>query len=496
MKNSFFTQIKGTIINSSFYNSESAFNHVAILVGSTAIAQAVGILTIPIISRIYSPSDYGIMAVYASVIAILVEISGFRYQYAIPLPKHDRDAKALFLLSLGLHIIFIFFLSLFLFFAGAFFLKYISMSELIPYRYMFPIGILVTGFYVMLMQWAIRARLFSSIARTKVTQSVSGALTKIILGFLGIRPMGLVIGTIVAQSGGITTLLSSLLKEKGLPRIDLADIRRVALRYRKFPMYNTWSGLLNTFGMQVVPILIVTYYSPDVAGLFAMAQSLLHLPSALAGEAVGQVFLQRASVARYKETLKDLSFRTYIFLLTLGFFPLLLISFFSPTIFSVILGERWIEAGMYARIIGPWIAYGFVYSPLSRLYSLLERQGIGLLFEIVFIISRISAFWLGAYFGNPLLSVGLFSLVSFLIPIVRMLDLLMAAGLNFKTVFFSTLFVMIEALFLILIPVAVMLLNFGTYPVIAAIFAVSIIYIVRNYKFLITGGAGYARKCL
>ena len=96
-------RLKDAFVKSRFAHPESAARHVSIIAGGTVIAQAVGILTMPIVSRIYSPADYGIMAVYASVIAILGELSSFRYHLAIPLPKRERYANALVILSCQVH---------------------------------------------------------------------------------------------------------------------------------------------------------------------------------------------------------------------------------------------------------------------------------------------------------------------------------------------------------------------------------------------------------
>lgn len=482
------TRLKTAFANSRFSNPESAFRHVSLIAGGTAIAQAIGILIIPIVSRIYSPSDYGIMAVYASVIAILGELSGFRYHLAIPLPKDDRYAEALVVLSLTLQIVFISLLTFLLFVAGVFLLTKLSLSELIPYRGLIPLGLFVTGAYFVLTQWAIREKLFSTIARTKITQSLSGVLAKISLGLLGIRPLGLLIGTIVAQGGGIITLFNSLLKKKGIPKPKKGDIRRVALRYRKFPMYSTWFGLLNTLGRQIVPILLVGFYNPQIAGLFAMAQSLLHLPTAFIGQAIGQVFMQRASVARYRGGLQEISLRTYVFLLKIGFFPLLMISFFSPSLFAIVLGEQWIDAGVYARVLGPWIAFAFAYSPISLLYLILDRQGIALAFEIAYILLRIFVFWIGVYAENPLLSVGLFSTVGFFVLIARLFDLLVSSGTPLKKVFHATILTMLEAFLLMLFPVIVMFLGCGSYFLLVSILIASISFVYRSYKFVLSGG--------
>jgi len=475
-------RLKNAFAKSRFANPESAMRHVSLIAGGTVIAQAIGILTIPIVSRIYSPADYGIMVVYASVIAILGELSGFRYYLAIPLPKEERYAKALVVLSLGLQIIFVALLTLLLFVAGEFLLTKLSMPELIPYRALIPLGLLATGTYLVLTQWAIREKLFSTIARTKITQSLSGTVAKIGLGLLGVRPLGLLIGTIVAQGGGITTLLRSLLKKKGVPRPKRADIRRTALRYRKFPIYNTWAAMLNVLGSHIAPVLLLVLYNPQIAGLFAMGQQILRLPVHFVGEAIKQVFMQRASVARHQGGLKQLSLYTYCLLLQIAFFPVMIISFFAPQLFALFLGNQWIEAAKYAMLLGPLVAYNFAYSPVSVLYSILNRQNIGLYFQILHTLFIILAFWAGTHSGDPLISVSLYSAINTLVYFLRMLELLSAAGNDFRIFFSKTLRIIGEAFSLLLFPYLVFILDFHKVVLIPVLSTVSLIFLLRTRK--------------
>lgn len=479
------TRLKNFFAKSRFANPDSAVRHVSLIAGGTVVAQAVGILTIPVVSRIYSPADYGIMAVYASVIAILGELSGFRYHLAISLPKDERYAKALVVLSLGLQIVFVALLALLLFLAGEYLLIKLSMPELIPYRALIPLGLLTTGTYLMLTQWAIREKLFSTIARTKITQSLSGVVTKISLGLLGIRPLGLLLGTIVAQGGGITTLLRSLLKKKGMPRPAREDIRRVALRYRKFPMYGTLASLLDTTSSRIVPILLVACYDPQTAGLFAMAQNLLSLPASFVGKAIGQVFMQRASAARYTANIQALAFRTYTSLLHIGFFPILLISLFAPLIFNIILGEHWAEAGRYAQLLGPWIAFTFAYSPITLLYIILDRQDVFLLLEGVQLGLIISSFLIGYYIGTPLLSLALVSAAGLCAYIMRATELLASCGISWRISLLTTAKITTQNFILAFSPLLVYILNVGmllTFSIAALVLAVYVFNLIRFFR--------------
>lgn len=448
----------------------SAMRHVSILAGGTTIAQGLNVAIMPVLSRIYSPSDFGVMAVFVSVTAILTELSGFRYHLAIPLPKHERYAKAVVVLSFFLQAVFVVVISLILLILGKPLLEMVSMDTLVPYRFLIPIGVAGMGAYIALTQWAIREKLFQTIARTKVTQSISGAVAMVSLGFLGFRPLGLLIGKIIGQAGGITTLARSIFKKKGLPKPPLADIKRVALRYRKFPMYETWSGMLNTVGRQIMPILLVALYDPQVAGLFAMAQNLLHIPAVFVGQAIGQVFLQRASVARYEGNLKELSLKTYTLLLRLGFFPILLISFFAPPVFSFVLGPKWLEAGSFAQILGPWIGFIFASSPIGLILTIQNRQGTGLIFEGLLLVTRVVSIWLGSLWGGPFLAITLFVIFSLVILIPKMIYSLKIAGNSVKVIIIETVIIVLEAVVFISLPLGALV--FGLDLVAQAFFVV------------------------
>ncbi len=424
-------RLKNAFEKTRFAKSESAVRQVSFVAGGTVIAQAIGILTIPIISRVYSPADYGIMAVYTSVIAILGELSGLRYYLAIPLSQNERYANALVFLSLGVQIAFVSLLGFLLFFAGEYLLTKFSVPVLIPFRALIPLGLLATGSYLTLTQWAIREKLFSTIARTKITQSLSGALAKVALGLLGIRPLGLLIGAIIAQGGGITTLLRSLLKKKGIPCFQRNDVRRVALRYRNFPIFSTLSGILITTGGKVPNLLLATLYSTQISGLFTMAQQLLNLPSTFIGQAIGQVFFQRASVAKRENRLPIIFTKTYCLLMRASFFPIILFSFWAPDLFSMFLGESWHQAGIFALVTVPGVLLQFIYSPLSTLYAVLERQNIGLYFEFIHLPLRVLALYLGARLGNEITSVLFFTIVNFLIYFAKIAYLNYAIGHNF-----------------------------------------------------------------
>ena len=58
----------------------------------TVISQIIAILVSPILTRIYSPDDYGVFGVYASIVGIVGVIITLKFEAAILLPKDNGKA--------------------------------------------------------------------------------------------------------------------------------------------------------------------------------------------------------------------------------------------------------------------------------------------------------------------------------------------------------------------------------------------------------------------
>ena len=432
--------------------SNSIICQVTSVVGGTVAAQALNTVILPVISRIYSPADYGVMAVYASVIAITTQVVSLQYHLGIALPKRSSYAYALVVSSLLIQLSMIGVFTILLYICGDYILRILSLTTVIPYKFLIPVGLLAVGTYNTLTQLCIREGLFGAIGRTKVSQCLSGAAVKIGLGLLGFRPSGLLLGTIASQAGGITTLAQTLRRQRAFGFPPKCLLRRVLIKYRKFPMYSTWEAVLNSIGTNFSPMMLSSLYSLREAGLFSMACSILHIPTTFVGSALGQVFLQRAANAKNHGNISQISIRAYTLMLRIGFYPILLISFIAPGMFAVFLGPRWADAGIYAILLVPYIAYNFTYSPMTMLYVILNKQEIALLHESIYMALRIAALLTGSMIGGPYAAVAIFSITCFFVQLYRIIYILGEAGNPRLKILYSTAYIITEEL-LIFVPV-------------------------------------------
>lgn len=364
--NAAIARLKALLPRSSFARN------VAVLAGGTAAGQAIVVLASPILTRLYKPEDFGVLAVYSSLLGILSTVATLRYELAIPLPEKDEDAAALVVLSLGIVLVMSLLVGVGVWIFGDKILQPFSVGT---YIWLLPIGLCAVGVYQIFNFWAIRRCLFNHISRTKLNQSLAMVGTQLCLGILTKSPLGLVLGNILGGTVGATTLSSSYRKTGLKPSFSL--IRCVAVRYIRFPLMSSFASLLNSGALQLPPLLLAGFYGSTVAGWFALVQRVMGAPMALIGQAIAQVYFGEASRLARKSDFRSLKAQylklTYR-LISISILPAVLMGFGGRQIFRWLFGSQWEEAGFYAQVLAIMFALQLVSAPLSQTMNMLDKQ--------------------------------------------------------------------------------------------------------------------------
>lgn len=378
---------------------------VAVLAGGTALAQGLAVLASPLLTRLYSPSSFGVLAAYTAIFSLPVVVASFRYELAIPLPEDEETAGNLLVLSLAIVPGMAFLVGLALWLLRDDIARWTNAPTLKSYLWLLPFSFLGMGAFQALSFWAVRKHAFSYIAQTKLSQSVGMVLTQIGVGFFALEPLGLLLGDVIGRlSGG--TMLATLIwrRDRAVSkRVSRPGMRRAALRYRKFPLFSSGSALLNSAGLQLPALLLTALYGPQVAGLFALGQRVVGMPMTLVGQAVAQVYLSEASQLGQRDpsALRRLFLRTSQKLLLVGVVPIAIIGAGGPWLFALLFGERWHEAGVYVQLLTLMFVIQFVVVPLSHTLNVLERQDLQLVWDAGRLVLVVSGIVLASVLGWP-----------------------------------------------------------------------------------------------
>lgn len=344
-------------------------------------------LVAPILTRLYSPSDFGVLAVYGSTLGILGAAACLGYELAIPMPKEPREAVELLLIALTLATLvslgFAGLLSLF----GEFLALLTNAPEVARYLWLFPIGLFGIGWYAALTHWAIRKGAFPVLARTKLVQGLSGAGIQVVLGLLKLTPMGLLLGHIANQSAGVALLARRARQDLrlALALTSVSSILKTASRHRNFPLLLGWSSVLNRVGILVPPILVAALFGPQVAGLLALSDRVARAPSNLLVSAVSQVVFSRAASkgGQASGELRNLAIQMSKRLFIIAAPVVLLVAVFASWLFGAVFGPEWREAGRFLQLLSIAYLAQVVVSPLARLMIVVKRKGLMAAFDSV-----------------------------------------------------------------------------------------------------------------
>ena len=190
-------------------SENTLFKNILKLISGEGIGRVIGFMAAPFITRLYTPSDFGILAIFASLCALCYPFCTLRYNIAIPLHPNEKvgiNALAACLLILVVNTVIM--CVTFIFFHSQI-LSLCSSENIDAFWYFIPLAFFFYGISEVLSYYSTRYRDFSIIAKVTVTQKIIGASTKIVLGLLHSNVIGLLIGNILAESGGLTLYIRS-----------------------------------------------------------------------------------------------------------------------------------------------------------------------------------------------------------------------------------------------------------------------------------------------
>ncbi|HPG39128.1 MAG TPA: oligosaccharide flippase family protein [bacterium] len=379
----------------------------------TAISQLILIFSIPVLSRIYTPDDFGIAALFSSIVMILSGISALRYELAILLPEDENDGYIIFIMQSLITLVFGVICGVIFWLGKAPIAHWLKAPEIEPYLWLSSPAIIFFGLLNGLNLWNSRLKKYRLISAGKVAGSGATAGIQLLFGILGsVSPAGLINGTIWGKVAECLTQCFPLLdkQQRFRKKMTWRDMRALAARYNKFPKFYCPSTLINNLSWNIPGFFLNYYFSPAIVGFYAQGDRLIRTPMNMISQTISQVFFQRGAEAHRNGTMHILFIETVQMLTRMGLLPILVLTVAGKELFSVILGSQWAIAGVYAQILALFTFFRFLSSPMTHIFSIVEKQENSLKFNIINLVIRIFALALGGIMQNPIITLLLFSI--------------------------------------------------------------------------------------
>jgi len=385
------------------------FRNVFALFKGNAIAQAITLVSIPILTRIYTPEEFGMIALFVSMVNVFAIAATGGYDLSIVLPKRNGEAfhilvgSLLIAFTLGLIcfiVVWIFFTPLTGMFPDS------SYKSII---WLLPLAVFLTGSHRSIYCWFNRKRAYSFMGNNRVVQNAAQTGVRLYRNGFSNGSWGLVAGYISGLALAWSMLAVQLFRKESwrLKYISFKSIQRVLREHKNFPLFLMPMGILNTFSVNLLVFGLSIITTSTTVGHYERATRVISFPLALISSSFGSVFFEKMNRTPNRKRFYLLSYFGNLALAIVILFP---IAFWGEAIFAFVLGSDWRIAGKIARVIIPLTAFSYATECISTTFSVIKKNQILLIWQVVYLMLALG--WLiGAknmdiYFTLSIFSIG------------------------------------------------------------------------------------------
>ncbi len=378
------------------------------LVTGTAIAQAVPLALSPILTRLYTPEDFGFLAIYVSISVVFTVVISLKYDIAIIIPEKDEDSANITILSIVIASILSILIFINVFFFNDEMARFFVDNEedvkiLSKWMYFIPLSTLFMGLFNAISFWFNRKALYKRMATSKVINTTGLTGIQIMSGALSSNPIGLLLGFVFGRLFSVLYLFYKFRRDNDsiFSRVNKNAMLSLMKRYKRFPYFTLPAEFINVISNQLPIFVIGKYFGGAVLGNYSLMERVLNAPISLLGRSVLDVFKQRASEDYMKYgNCKDIFTKTFKTLVLLSIIPAILLFFLSPLIFGFVFGEEWSMAGEFAQIFAILFFFKFTASPLSYMFFIAEKQHYDMIWQIGLLIFAVISFVIGIQYND------------------------------------------------------------------------------------------------
>jgi O-antigen/teichoic acid export membrane protein len=404
-------------------NSHFLKNIMAAFTG-VAAAQIITFLSMPIITRLYSPQDFGLLAAFTSLIGIIAPIVTLSYSNAISMPKSNKSAMSIASLCIFCAIIIVPLIFIIVLLFGTSIATLLNLSNNKYILYLLPLLMFISAFLFVAEQLSVRYGFFKAKAKSYVISIFSANLMKIIFGFIFPNGIILIIILILTKLVNLISLIKLVPNKKDFnftTWFDFTGIRDFAQEYKDFPLYRLPQGIINGITLGLPVVIITSFLGVSAAGQYSLAVLVLGAPVMLLGQVVGDVLYPRITRALLDKTenATRLFDKINYFLALISISGFSIVVFFGDIIFEFLFGKQWIVAGQYSQWLSIWMTGVLVTRSCISAIPALKLQRFLLGYEIAGLLLRVAVLYFGFYFfKSDITVIAAYSLCGFILTII------------------------------------------------------------------------------
>ncbi|RJS60673.1 oligosaccharide flippase family protein [Bacillus sp. PK3_68] len=384
-------------------NANRFLKNFAALFSATLFAQLINIVASPVLTRIYSPEEFGYFSFYLSVCALLIVYTTGRYEFAINTVKSEEESQQLFKVVFVSSILFtVLLLAVEQLFHDPV-LRLFKLEKASSLLLYIPLTLLVMGISQGLNYYLNKHKEFGVLSKGKVLRSSVTSGASILFGWTGLQSVGLILGNVLGYV--VSNMYQTRIKKIGslfdFRQYDFPLLWKTAAKHKHYPLYNSSSAFFDNLAVQAPVFILMRFFSEAIVGFYSLTIRVAAMPISLISASVAQVFLSEVAElhAEGKSFLHVLK-KVLMLLAGIGVLPVILLVVAGPWGFALVFGEKWRMAGELSQILAFGYYAKFVVSPLSVVFFVKQKVKLLSLIQGIRAVSTLSVLWISSVYLN------------------------------------------------------------------------------------------------
>lgn len=372
------------------------------IMAGTASSQLITIVAMPIVTRLYTPEMFGIFSVYLAFFNFCLTFTSLKYDSALLVARDEEETHQI----MRVGTFFVVVMSLLAIPS----LWFLNSSEILGFNLLpwwativCSISLLGFGLYSLYRSWLLWFKDAKVISFSAISRSAANAVVRLVSGLINSSIVGLFLAEIAGSWSSLLMARKNIRSRLKVapPKWDISVLLSVAAKYRKFPIFEAPSSMINALSGSIQVPIVATLYGAQAAGWYGLARLLYAIPNGQIGGAVADVFQMELSECVRN---KNISRGSYLFskftkrLALVGLIPFTFAIFVAPIITPYVFGESWSGMGVLIAYIAPWMYAALIVSSMSRALSVLQKQELKFIYDICSILLISLSFYITYFF--------------------------------------------------------------------------------------------------
>ncbi|MDD1782372.1 oligosaccharide flippase family protein [Enterovibrio sp. ZSDZ35] len=362
---------------------KSLIRSIMTLATGSIAASIVMAISIPVLSRFFSPEEFGVFGVYLSIVGLISLFASANIESALMLTSRKNERaiilKTCTIITIASSIVTTLALSIFSNQAKIYF----GTESIIPILLVIP-GVIAFCGHKLITINANSNKEYGYVSKATFYRSVSIVVCQLALSFVLAGTYGLILGSILSYVLYIQYFCfnSNFKRDFKSSKITSKKAKYILQKYRRTYIHLFPQSLLNYASQQLPYLIFPLYYSTSVIGGLFIAQRLLKMPAGILTMALRNVFYPY-----FREQNSEGIYHTYIKLTSglffVGFPICIIMYYYISDLVVLVLGDNWREAGEYSKYMLFWVFMSIVNVATTPALTIISENKLLLKFEII-----------------------------------------------------------------------------------------------------------------